>query len=157
MLPFPFCSHVLFRLCYTAEKARPPSGPKTIQERNPSSVSPVRYQYGLWWCLVPSSALPAMAWFYPAQAAKGFSRTLSFTFLGLLSIASEGGKVKKRMRKRKRNMEKRKRKAVQNIEDIFTELFTANRPANFVKVVFTRERKFSSDLTSWHDFAFTSV
>lgn len=69
---------------------------------------------------------------------------LSFRFLGFLCIAS---KVKKRMRKRKRNMEKRTRKAVQNTDNIFTESFTANHPANFVKLVFTRESKFSSDLT----------
>jgi len=52
-------------------------------------------------------------------------------------------------------MEKRKRKAIQNIDNIFTELFTANLPANFVKVVVTRESKFSSDLTSWKSFEFT--
>lgn len=65
-------------------------------------------------------------------------------------------KVKKRMRKRKRNMGKRKRKAIQNTDNIFTELFTANQPANFVKAVFTRESKFP-DLTSWNYFEFTPI
>lgn len=54
-------------------------------------------------------------------------------------------------------MEKRKRKAIQNTANIFTELFTANHPAIFVKVVYTGEGKFSSDLTSWNYSEFTSV
>lgn len=54
-------------------------------------------------------------------------------------------------------MGKRKRKAIQNTDNVFTELFTANKPANFVKAVFTRESKFSSDLTSWNYFEFTPI
>lgn len=57
-------------------------------------------------------------------------------------------KVKKRIRKRKRNMEKRRRKAIQNTDNVFSELFTANHPVSFIKVVFTRESKFFSGLTS---------